>query len=134
MRFSLALTSLMLSFAAGAAEAPFLFDVLHGRTPHHASWDRLMRLVQPTPDWLVRFNKDFDGMSGQMKDVTIDGKPYEISFVCKPIDCAGHKFVVLFDGNGARAFGALGGKDNAPAFYGSPSAAEQEALAKAVNE
>jgi hypothetical protein len=134
MRFSLALAFLMLSSAAQAAEAPFLFDVLHGRTPYHASWDRLMRLVQPAPDWLARFNKDFDGVSGQMTDVTIEGKSYEVSFVCKPTDCAGHKFVVLFDGNGGRAFGALGGKDTAPAFYGSPSAPAQEAMAKAAKQ
>ena len=134
MRSSLSFLFLMLSFAAQAAEAPFLFDLLHGRTPYHASWERLMRLVQPTPDWLVRFNRDFDGVSGQMTDVTIDGKPYEVSFVCKPTDCTGHKFVVLFDGKGGRAFGALGGKDIAPAFYGAPSSAEQEAMAKAVKE
>ena len=134
MRTGLLLALLMLSGAARAAEAPFLFDVLHGRTPHHASWDRLMKLVQPTPDWLAQFNRDFDGVSGQISTLTIDGKSYELSFVCKPTDCAGHKFVVLFDTNGARAFGALGGKDNAPAFYGAPSPSEQEAMAKAVRE
>ncbi len=134
MRFSLYFVFLILSVAAQATEAPFLFDLLHGRTPYHASWDRLMRLVQPTPDWLVQFNRNFDGVSGQMTSLTIDGKPYEASFVCKPTDCAGHRFVVLFSGAGARAFGALGGKDAAPAFYGSPSPAEQEAMAKAVKE
>ena len=91
-----------------------------------------MKLVQPTPDWLTQFNRNFDGVAGQMSNLTIDGKPYEISFVCKPTDCAGHKFVVLFDANGAHAYGALGGKDNEPAFYGGPSPAEQDAMAKAV--
>jgi Inhibitor of vertebrate lysozyme (Ivy) len=134
MRFRLFLAFLILAGAAEAADAPFLFDVLHGRTAYHASWDRLMRLVQPTPDWLVRFNRDFDGVSGQMTSLAIDGKPYELSFVCEPTDCDGHKFVVLFDVNGAHAFGALGGKDDAPAFYGKPSPAEQEAMAKAVKE
>ena len=110
----------------------FLFDALHGRTPYHASWEKLMKLVQPTPDWLIRFNRNFDGVAGQMTSLTIDGKPYEMSFVCKPADCAGHKFVVLFDANGERAYGALGGKDNDPAFYGSPTEAEQAAMAKAV--
>ena len=93
-----------------------------------------MKLVQPTPDWLAQFNKDFDGVSGQIESLTIDGKPYEVSFVCKPTDCEGHRFVVLFDASGAHAFGALGGKDNSPAFYGSPSPSEQEAMAKAVKE
>jgi hypothetical protein len=42
--------------------------------------------------------------------------------------------VVLFDGAGAHAYGALGGKENEPAFYGAPSSAEQEAMAKATKE
>ncbi len=134
MRCALPLAFLILSSSAQAADTPFLFDVLHGRTAYHASWDRLMKLVQPTPDWLIRFNKDFDGVSGQIESLTIDGKPYEVSFVCKPTDCTGHKFVVLFDANGAHAFGALGGTDNSPAFYGSPSPPEQEAMEKAVKE
>jgi hypothetical protein len=37
---------------------------------------------------------------------------------------------VLFDANGAQAFGALGGKDNHAAFFGCPSPAEQEAMAR----
>jgi hypothetical protein len=119
---------------AQAAETEFLFDALHGKTPYRASWEKLMKLVQPTPDWLAQFNKNFDGLSGQITELTIDDKPYSVSFVCKPSDCAGHKFVVLFDANGAHAYGALGGKDNDPAFFGSPSPAEQDAMAKAVKK
>jgi len=133
-RCSLPLALVALVGAAEAAGTEFLFDLLHGRTPYHASWDRLMKVVQPTPDWLAQFNKDFDGVSGQTADLTLDGKPYKLSFVCKPNDCASHKFVVLFDASGAHAFGALGGKDNDPAFFGSPSPAEQQAMAKAVKE
>jgi hypothetical protein len=118
--------------AAQAAETVFLFDELHGKTPYRASWIKLMKLVQPTPDWLVQFNRNYDGVSGQIAALTIDDKPYSMSFVCKPSDCAGHKFVVLFDANGEHAYGALGGKDNEPAFFGSPSPSEQEAMAKVV--
>ena len=134
MRLSLILALAILSFPAYAAETQtaFLFDALHGRTPYHAAWEKLMKLVQPRPDWLVRFDRNFDGVAGQMTDVTIDGKPYELSFVCKPTDCADHKFVVLFDAKGARAYGALGGKDDAPVFFGAPTEAEQDAMAKAV--
>jgi Inhibitor of vertebrate lysozyme (Ivy) len=132
MRIALFLVFVGLAGAALAADEPFLFDLLHGRTAYRGSWDRLMKLVQPTPDWLMQFNKNFDGVSGQVRPLDIDGKPYELSFVCKPADCAGHKFVVLFDAAGAKAYGALGGKDNEPAFFGSPSPAEQEAMAKAV--
>jgi hypothetical protein len=130
LSFSLALASL--AGAAHAAETEFLFDALHGKTPYRTSWEKLMKLVQPTPDWLVQFNKNFDGVASQITSLTIDGKSYEISFVCKPSECEAHKFVVLFDENGAHAYGALGGKDNDPAFFGDPSRAEQDALAKAV--
>jgi hypothetical protein len=134
MRLSLSLALVVLASAANAAEkeAGFLFDALHGKTPYHASWEKLMKLVQPTPDWLVQFNKNFDGVAGQMTTVAIDGKSYEISFVCKPTDCAEHRFVVLFDANGEHAYGALGGKDNEPAFFGAPTQPEQQAMAKAV--
>jgi hypothetical protein len=134
--FPLALAALVFAGLSGtvrAADQPFLFDALQSRGgAYRASWERLMKLVQPTPDWLVQFNKNFDGVAGQIVPLAIDGKPYELSFVCKPTDCEGHKFVVLFDSGGVRAYGALGGKDNEPAYFGSPSSAEQEALAKAV--
>jgi hypothetical protein len=133
MRLSLSLALFVLASAANATESgTFLFDALHGKTPYHASWEKLMKLVQPTPDWLVHFNRNFDGVSGEMTKVTIDSKPYEISFVCKPSECGEHKFVVLFDASGEHAYGALGGKDNDPAFFGSPTQAEQDAMAKAV--
>jgi Inhibitor of vertebrate lysozyme (Ivy) len=132
MRFIFSVALLALAGAAHAAETAFLFDVLHGKTPYRASWIKLMKLVQPTPDWLVQFNRNYDGVSGQITSLTIDDKPYSMSFVCKPSDCAGHKFVVLFDADGAHAFGALGGKDNDPAFFGDPSQAEQNAMTKAV--
>ncbi|RBP06427.1 inhibitor of lysozyme (Ivy) [Roseiarcus fermentans] len=122
----------LLAGGAEAADNPFLFDALQGRSPYRGAWERLMKLVQPTPDWLVQFNKNFDGVVGQMTPVTIDGKPYQLSFVCKPTDCDSHKFAVLFDAQGAHAFGALGGKDNSPAFFGAPSPAEEEAMAKAI--
>ena len=132
MRSTLVIALLALSGLAREADTEFLFDALHGKTPYHASWDKLMKLVQPTPDWLVQFNKNFDGVAGQVTSVSIEGKPYSISFVCKPSDCEGHKFVVLFDSTGAHAYGALGGKDNEPAFFGDPSPAEESAMAKAV--
>jgi hypothetical protein len=132
MRPALLIAFAVLAGAAHAADQPFLFDALQGRGAYRASWDRLMKLVQPTPDWLVQFNKNFDGVAGQVTPVDIDGKPYELSFVCKPTDCEGHRFIVLFDPGAAHAYGALGGKDDSPAFYGSPSPTEQEAMAKAL--
>ena len=130
MRMSLVLAAALVGGAATAEEPGFLFDAL--RLPkYHMAWDRLVKDVQPTPDWLLHFSRNFDGAAGEMKTVTIDGKPFKLSYVCKPEDCAGHKFEVLFDDAGARAFGALGGKDEPPAFFGGPSPAQQEALTKA---
>ena len=39
---------------------------------------------------------------------------------------------MLFDVDGERAYGALGGRDDEPAFFGAPPPPLQDALAKAV--
>jgi hypothetical protein len=131
MRTTVLIAAALLSGAAKAEEPGFLFDAL--RLPRfHMSFERLMKDVQPTPDWLLHFTRDYEGAAGEMKPATIDGKPFKLSYVCKPEDCAGHKFEVLFEADGLHAYGALGGKDESPAFYGNPSPAEQDALAKAL--
>ena len=131
MRLAASFALCLVAGAAGAAEQSFLFDLLR-LPPYRASWEKLMKSVEPMPDWLMHFNRNFDGESGEMVGVTIDEKPYLLSFVCKPTDCAGHKFEVLFDAAGDHAYGALGDKDTPPAFFGAPGAALQEALAKAL--
>ena len=130
MRSMIVAAALLASGAAVAEEPTFLFDAL--RLPRYkTSWTALIKDVQPTPDWLLHFN-EYDGEAGDLKAVTIDGKPYKLSFVCKPEDCKGHKFEVLFTGDGGRAYGALGGGDEPPAFFGAPDAAQQDALTKAI--
>ena len=62
-----------------------------------------MKDVQPTPDWLVQFNRNFDGVAGEFKPITIEGKAYLLSFVCEPTNCASRKFEVLFDADGEHA-------------------------------
>lgn len=132
MRLTVLIATLLASGAAVAEEPGFLFDAL--RLPKYRTpWERLVKAVEPTPDWLLHFERNFDGAAGELKAVTIEGKPFKISYVCKPEDCAGHKFAVLFDGDGRGAFGALGGKDEPPAFFGKPSPAQQEALGQLVH-
>ena len=134
LRLIAALAAGLVVSPALAADPAYLFDALHEKDyakSYRAAWDKLMKDVQPQPDWLVQFNKNFDGDSGALATVTAAGKPYGLSFVCKPSDCAGRKFAVLFEAGGAHAFGALGGKGQEPEYFGAPSADEKDALAKA---
>ena len=132
MRIRVIAGAVLAASAAYAEEPGFLFDAL--RLPRfHMAWDRLVKDVEPTPDWLRNFSHTLDGAAGEVKTVTIDGKPFKLSYVCKPEDCEAHKFEVLFDESGARAFGALGGKDETPAFFGNPTQAQQDALTKAIH-
>ena len=129
--FALALAAALAApLPAAAADSGFLFDLLRQK-PVRAAWEALMKGVQPTPDWLVQFNKNFDGVSGAVTQASADGKAYQLSYVCKPEDCAGHRFVVAIEASAApRAYGALGGKGNAPAYFGAPPQALQDAMAK----
>lgn len=131
MRFAAFLAFTLAAATAVAEEPSYLFDALQNRT-YRATWEKLMKEVQPTPDWLLQFNKNFDGVASDLKPITINGKAYQMSFVCKPSECAGRRFEVLFEAGGAHAYGALGGRNDAPAFFGNPEPALQEALAKAI--
>jgi hypothetical protein len=126
----------LLAFCLSAGVAygqsgPFLFDVLL-KPSYRAAWEKLLKEVQPTPDWLVEFSQTFNGVAGPMKPATIDGKAYELYFVCKPHDCAAKKFEVMFEAATKRAYGALGGASDPPAFYGAPTPVMQDTLTKAL--
>ena len=121
----------LIADAAGAQDGPYLFDVLL-KPAYRNGWQRLMKEVEPTPDWLAQFARNFDGVAGPMKPATIDGKAYELYFVCKPHDCAAKKFEVMFDVGSKRAFGALGGDEASPAFYGDPTPEMRDVLVKAL--
>jgi hypothetical protein len=131
MRIAALLAFSLAAAGASAEQGAFLFDVLP-KPAYHIAWDKLMKEVQPTPDWLMQFARNYDGVAGPMKAATIEGKPYELYFVCKPHDCAAKKFEVMFEAGGKRAYGALGGVSDPPYFYGAPSPAQQEALAQAL--
>ena len=117
--------------APAVAEELYLFDVLQ-KPAYRLGWDKLAKEVQPTPDWLNQFERNFDGVTGAMKPAAIDGKPYELYFVCKRAACAAKRFAVLFEAGGKRAYGALGGSADPPLFYGDPTPAMQDALALAL--
>jgi hypothetical protein len=130
-RASLCCFICVLVAAPALAEDSYLFDVLP-KGAYRLAWEKLMKEVQPTPDWLRQFDRNYDGVSGPMKEETIDGKAYEFSFVCKPDECAARRFEVMFEAGGKRAYGALGGPGEPPAYYGDPSPPLQAALAEAL--
>ena len=135
MRLSAFLALLVASAVSAAAtveDGAFLFDALRER-PYRVAWDKLMKEVQPTPDWQMQFNRNFDGVSGALKPVDVSGKSYRQAFVCKPQDCGDRKFEVMFDADAAHAYGALGGRSDPPAFYGAPPPEVQDALAKGLS-
>lgn len=131
MRIAALLAFALIADAASAQDGSFLFDVLP-KPPYRRGWEKLIKEVNPTPDWLRQFSKNFDGVAGSMKPAAIEGKAYEMYFVCEPHACAARKFEVMFDADSKRAFGALGGDGTAPAFYGDPTPAMQDALVKAL--
>jgi hypothetical protein len=130
MRFVALLAVTLIATAAGAQETPFLFDVLL-KPAYRNGWEKLMKEVQPTPDWLMTFSKTYDGVASPMKPTTIGGKAYELYFVCKPHDCAAKKFEVMFEAASKRAYGALGGDGVPPFFYGDPTPEKHDVLTKA---
>ena len=119
LRFAVPFAAAFLLAAPALADG-YLFDLLQPRGPFRPAWKNLIKDLQPIPDWLRQFNQNFDGKSGQLFAVTIEGKPYYQSFVCKPTDCAGRKFIVLFTADATKAFGALGGHDDPPNFSAGP--------------
>jgi hypothetical protein len=131
MRIVALLAFVLLASAACAQDGPFLFDVLL-KPSYRAAWDKLMQELKPTPAWLVQFARNFDGVAGPMKPATVEGKAYELYFVCKPHDCAANKFEVMFEGAYKRAYGLLVSDGGAPSFYGNPTPAMQEALTQAL--
>jgi hypothetical protein len=131
MRLAAILAFTLVAGQAAAQNGPYLFDVLL-KGPYRVGWEKLLKQVQPTPDWLLRFSKDFDGVSGQLVGTAIDGKAYELSFVCEPQHCKTRRFEVMFEVSTKRAYGALYFEGEPPAFYGEPTPAMKEEMVKAL--
>jgi hypothetical protein len=132
MRIVALLAFFLVAQAADAQDGPFLFDVLL-KPAYRAGWEKLMKNMQSPPDWLAQFARNFDGVAAPMKPSTIEGKAYELYFVCKPHDCAAKKFEVMFEVASKRAYGVLGDNGAALTFYGDPTPPMQEALVSALN-
>ncbi len=78
---------------------------------YRAAWDKMLR-GQKVPGVLVE----------------IDGVNYQADHVCKPHDCDGNEFEVLFAPDGRQAWGALVTNGKKPRFFGAPNPKQKQAL------
>ncbi len=116
---------------AWAAEPDtYVFDVLrHGQ--YRLAFIKLFK-GQTVPDWVEAVVKAGEGVSTPMKTVDMGGKSYRLDHVCKVHDCAGNVLAILWAPAGQRVWAAVVEGGGAPAFYGTPSPEQTEALLAAV--
>jgi hypothetical protein len=108
------------------AEDQDISDALK-KPAYNAAWSAMLK-GQPVPGWLTKFTKNGDGVTVPSVLVEIDGVPYEADHVCKPHDCAGNEFEVLFAPEGKQAWGALVVNGKPPRFFGAPNPKQMQAL------
>ena len=112
-----------------AMAGPYLFELLEIKA-YRAGFDQMLKGEKKLPAWLTRFSKTMDGVASPSEDLEIDGQTYSYATVCKPHDCGGNQFYVVFDSEG-KAWGLLEGGADTPddRYLGEPEKAIADALA-----
>jgi len=118
--------------AMAQTTGPYLPDVLK-QPAYRAAWNKLIAGAR-VPAWLAGFSKTYDGVVTPAKTADVEGVAYQLFSVCKPHDCAGNMFEVMFSPGAATAKGALVDNNAAPRFFGAPDAAQAAALTQALGE
>ena len=111
---------------AAYAQGQDLTEALKKPT-YKSAWDTMLK-GQKVPGWLTRFAKTGEGVTIPSVAIEIDGVLYEADHVCKPHDCSGNEFEVLFAPEGQQAWGALVANGKSPRFFGAPNAKQMRAL------
>ncbi|MHB2167788.1 Ivy family c-type lysozyme inhibitor, partial [Alsobacter sp. R-9] len=106
--------------AAAAPTGRYLFDIL-ALPAQGAAW-RAMTGTR-APAWV----RNMQGPSAPSKAVTVEGRDYELAWLCRARTCDENQFVVLFTADGATAYGVLRER-NRVTFYGDPSEPLRQAL------
>src|SRR5262249_31262964 len=88
------------------ADQPYLYDLLKQK-PYRAAWNAMLRGEKKVDAWIVTFGKTYDGVSDQIKSLTVDGQDDKLGWVCKPHDCGGNQLYVLFTPDAGAAWGLL---------------------------
>lgn len=111
---------------AAAPQNQDLSEMLKQPT-YRAAWDKMLR-GQKVPGWLTAFAKTGNGVVVPPVLIEIDGVNYQADHVCKPHDCDGNEFEVLFAPDGRQAWGALVANGKKPRFFGAPNPKQKQAL------
>src|SRR5262245_19622978 len=88
------------------ADQPYLYDLLKEK-PYHAAWNAMFKGEKKVDPWIVTFGRTYDGVSDQIKTLTVDGQADKLGWVCKPHDCGGNQLYVLFTPDAGKAWGLL---------------------------
>src|SRR5580765_5266472 len=102
---------------AADADQPYLFDLLKQK-PYHAAWNAMLKGEKKVDPWIITFGKTYDGVSDQIKSVTVDGAADTLGWVCKPHDCGGNELYLLFAPGGTAAWGMLVTDSGPPRWFG----------------
>src|SRR5204863_3243599 len=128
----LLLSSLVISFGSIARAGDlYLFDLLKLK-PYHAAWDAMLKGEKQVAPWVIAFGKTYDGVSDPLRNVTVDGDPNIVGWVCKPHDCGGNELYVLFAPDARQAWGMLTTDGGAPRWLGKPGDTEKGVLTEAA--
>lgn len=129
----------LLAIAAGVvvvgharAEQPYFYDVLKQK-PYHAAWSAMFKGEKKIDPWIVTFGKTYDGVSDQIKTLTIDGQNDTLGWVCKPHDCGSNQLYVLFTPDAGTAWGMLV-TDKGTRWFGKPGDSVKAALTTAAKQ
>jgi hypothetical protein len=111
----------------------YLFDVIKSPA-YRQAWQAMLGGARNLPSWLGQITGKGDYVASPSTTATIGGADYSLFHACKAHDCAGNEFGVMFTASGTRAFGMLIDAGGPPRWFGTPDAAQQAALAKAMKE
>ncbi|POZ60726.1 inhibitor of vertebrate lysozyme family protein [Chromobacterium alticapitis] len=98
--------SLLLPAAVSASSAPAaeaVFAELASQPDYQAAWLSMLAGARQTPEWL----REARAVSAPYQAASIGGKRYLAGEMCKPHDCANHRFLGLFSADKRRAMGLL---------------------------
>lgn len=113
------LTGLLSISAAVSAGDEYLFELLE-QPKYLQAWDKLIASQQGVDEWLANYSKTKNGPTSPGTVVDLEGKRYQVNFVCKTHDCGDNHFVVMFAEDDNQAWGLLQRAGKEDVYFGEP--------------